>query len=70
MINLYLNQNLHMESRLSFQNAISLKSIIMFVICNYMTEILHINMWKVYVNYKTLFIELQCYTFMSRAQIS
>ena len=44
MINLYLNQNLHMELRLSFQNAISLKSIILFVICNYMTEILHINM--------------------------
>ena len=46
MINLYLNQNLHMELRLSFQNAISLKSIIMFVICNYMTEILHINICK------------------------
>ena len=47
-----------MELRLSFQNAISLKSIIMFVISNYMREILHIIMWKVYVNYKTLFIEL------------
>ena len=32
-----------------------LKSIIIFVICNYMIEILNINMWKVYVNYGTLY---------------
>ena len=37
-----------------------LKSIIIFVICNYMREILNINMCKVYVNYKALFIERQC----------
>ena len=42
----------------------------MFVICNYMTEILNINMWKVCVNYKSLFIERQCYVFMSLAQSS
>ena len=29
------------------------KSMIIFVICNYMIEILNINMWKVYVNYQT-----------------
>ena len=45
-----------------------LKSIIIFVICNYMREILNINMCKVYVNYKSLFIEWQCYIFMSLAQ--
>ena len=28
---------------------------IIFVICNYMIEILNINMWKVYVNYQTLY---------------
>ena len=33
-----------------------LKSVIIFVTCNYMREILNINLWKVYVNYKTLFI--------------
>ena len=32
-----------------------LKSMIIFVICNYMIEILNINMWKVYVNYQTLY---------------
>ena len=45
-----------------------LKSIIIFAICNYMREILNINMCKVYVNYKSLFIERQCYIFMSLAQ--
>ena len=45
-----------------------LKSIIIFVIWNYMKEILKINMCKVYVNYKSLFIERQCYIFMSLAQ--
>ena len=45
-----------------------LKSIIIFVICNYMREILNIKMWKAYVNCKTLFIEQQCYIFMSLAQ--
>ena len=34
-----------------------LKSIVILVICNYMTEILNINMCKVCVNYKSLFIE-------------
>ena len=34
-----------------------LKSIIIFVISNYMREILNINMLKVYVNYKNLFTE-------------
>ena len=33
-----------------------------------MTEILNINVWKVYVNYKTLFTERQCYIFMSVVQ--
>ena len=33
-----------------------------------MTEILNINMCKVCVNYKSLFIERQCYVFMSLAQ--
>ena len=47
-----------------------LKPIIMFVICNNMREILNINMCKVYVNYKSLFIERQCYVFMSLAQSS
>ena len=28
---------------------------IIFVICNYMIEILNINMWKVHVNYQTLY---------------
>ena len=45
-----------------------LKSIIIFAICNYMREILNINMCKVYVNYKTLFIERRCCIFMSLAQ--
>ena len=45
-----------------------LKSIITFVICIYMREILNINMCKVYVNYKSFFIERQCYVFMSLAQ--
>ena len=45
-----------------------LKSIIIFVICNYMREILNINMCKIYVNYKSLFIERQCYVFTSLAQ--
>ena len=40
----------------------------MFVICNYMTEILNINMCRVCVNYKSLFIERQYYVFMSLAQ--
>ena len=39
---------------------------LLFVICNYMREIL--NMCKVYVNYKSLFIERQCYIFTSLAQ--
>ena len=33
-----------------------------------MREILNINMCKVYENYKSLFIERQCYIFMSLAQ--
>ena len=45
-----------------------LKSIIVFVICNCMREFLNINLWKVYVNYESLFKERQCYTFMSLAQ--
>ena len=45
-----------------------LKSIIIFAICNYMREILSINMCKVYVNYKSLFIDWQYYIFMSLAQ--
>ena len=45
-----------------------LKSIIIFVICNYMREILNINLCKVYVNCKSLFIEWQYYKFMSLAQ--
>ena len=45
-----------------------LKSIIIFVICKYMRGILNINMCKVYVNYKSLLIEGQCYVFMSLAQ--
>ena len=45
-----------------------LKSIIILVIGNYMTEILNINICKVWVNYKSLFIERQCYVFMSLAQ--
>ena len=34
-----------------------------------MREILNINMCKVYVNYKTLFIERQCCIFMSLTQV-
>ena len=45
-----------------------LKSMIIFVIWNYMSETSNINMCKVYVNYKSLFIEWQCYIFMSVAQ--
>ena len=48
-----------------------LKSIIIFAICNHMKKKkkkLNINMCKVYVNYKSLFIERQCYIFMSLAQ--
>ena len=33
-----------------------------------MRKNLNINMCKVYVNYKSLFIERQCYIFMSLAQ--
>ena len=33
-----------------------------------MREILNTNMCKVYVNYKSLFTERQCYIFMSLAQ--
>ena len=33
-----------------------------------MREILNINTCKVYVNYKSLFTERQCYIFMSLAQ--
>ena len=47
-----------------------LKSTIIFVICNYMRKILNMNMCKVYVNYKPLFIERQYYIFMSLAQCS
>ena len=35
-----------------------------------MREILNIYMQKVHVNYKTLFIERQCYIFMSLMQTS
>ena len=45
-----------------------LNSIIIFAIYNYIREILNINMCKVYVNYKSIFIERQCYIFMSLAQ--
>ena len=45
-----------------------LKSIIIFEICNYIRKILNINMGKLSVNYKTSFIERQCYIFMSLAQ--
>ena len=45
-----------------------LKSIIIFVICNYMRKVSNINMSKVYVNYKSLFIKRQCCIFMSLAQ--
>ena len=45
-----------------------LKPTIMFVISNYMRKNLNINVCKVYVNYKSLFIERQCYIFMSLAQ--
>ena len=41
---------------------------IIFPICNYIRKFLNINMCKVYVNYKSLFIEQQCYIFMSLAQ--
>ena len=44
------------------------KFILIFVICNYMREILNVNMWKVDVNYKTLFMEWQCYIFMPLVQ--
>ena len=33
-----------------------------------MIDVLNINMWKVYVNYNTLFIDRRCYTFMLLAQ--
>ena len=45
-----------------------LQSITIFAICNYMREISNIIMCKVYVNYKSLFIEWQCYIFMPLAQ--
>ena len=41
---------------------------LVFVICNYMRKNLKVNMCKVYVNYKSLFMEWQCYIFMSLAQ--
>ena len=41
---------------------------IIILISNYMREILNISMLNVYVNYKILFIERQCYIFMSLAQ--
>ena len=41
---------------------------IIFAICNYIRKILNINMCKVCVNYNYLFIEQQCYIFMSLAQ--
>ena len=47
-----------------------LKSIIIFVIYNYMRKNLNINMCKVCINYKSLFIERQFYVFMSLAQSS
>ena len=43
-----------------------MKSIIIIVIWNYVREILSINIWKAYVNYKTLFIEQQCYIFTGK----
>ena len=45
-----------------------LKYITIFVICNYMKEVLDINIYKVHANYKSLFTERQCYIFMSLAQ--
>ena len=47
-----------------------MNSIIILVICNYLREILNINICKVYVNYKSLFIERQCYIFLSLVQSS
>ena len=44
------------------------KFILIFVICNYMRETFNVNMWKADVNYKTLFIEWQCYIFMPLVQ--
>ena len=41
---------------------------IIFAICNYIRKILNINMCNVCVNYNSLFIEQQCYIFMSLAQ--
>ena len=40
----------------------------MFAICNYMRELLNINICKVYVNYKSSLIEWHCYIFISLAQ--
>ena len=44
------------------------KFILIFVICSYMRETFNVNMWKADVNYKTLFIEWQCYIFMPLVQ--
>ena len=61
----FLNATSHLKY---FIFKMLLKSIIIFVICNYMREILNMNICKVYVHYKTLFIERQCCVFMSLAQ--
>ena len=45
-----------------------LKSINIFVICNYVNGFLNINMRKVYENYKSLFIGQQSYIFVSLVQ--
>ena len=46
----------------------SFESIIIFVIYNYMREILNIKIWKVNVNYKPLIIERQYYIFVTCAR--
>ena len=44
------------------------KYVIIFVICSYKRNNLNINMCKVHVNYKSLFVERQCLMFMPLAQ--
>ena len=44
------------------------KSVIIFVICSHKRNNLNINMCKVHVNYKSLFVQRQCFMFMPLAQ--
>ena len=46
----------------------SFESVVIFVIYNYMREILNIKIWKVNVNYKSLIIERQYYIFVTCAR--